>query len=117
MIPAVRRIVTLRGQDPTGGARHWPVSVGAPIDYNVPEIWSLEDGYGTDEPLRWNDTPEDFIEELEREATGKFNEGNLSADYLTRERLTSSAAADCSSVAAAILCTMSMALAELSTIC
>ncbi len=77
----------------TSASFWWPVSVGAPIDYNVPEIWSLEDGYGTDEPLRWNDTPDGFIEELEREATGRFNAGNLSGDYLTRERLTSAAAA------------------------
>ncbi len=83
----------VRAAGGTSASFWWPVSVGAPIDYNVPEIWSLEDGYGTDEPLRWNDAPEGFIEELEREATGKFSEGNLSADYLTRERLTSAAAA------------------------
>jgi len=77
----------------TSASFWWPVTVGAPIDHNIPEIWSLEDGYGTDEPLRWNDSPDGFIEELEREATGKFTEGDLSGDYLTREHFTAAAAA------------------------
>nr|WP_287935683.1 ectonucleotide pyrophosphatase/phosphodiesterase [Algoriphagus sp.] len=29
----------------------WPVSVGAPIDYNLPEFWSLDDGFGRIEPM------------------------------------------------------------------
>jgi predicted AlkP superfamily pyrophosphatase or phosphodiesterase len=83
----------VRAAGGTSASFWWPVSVGAPIDYNVPEVWSLEDGYGTDEPLRWNDTPDGFVEELEREATGTFTDGKLSSDYLTREMLTASAAA------------------------
>jgi len=77
----------------TSASFWWPVSVGAPIDYNIPEIWSLEDGYGSIDPWRWNDTPDGFIEEIEGAATGPLTEANMSGDYLTRERLTAAAAA------------------------
>ncbi|MGD8328433.1 MAG: ectonucleotide pyrophosphatase/phosphodiesterase [Acidobacteriota bacterium] len=69
----------------TSASFFWPVSVGAPVDYNVPEIWSLEAGYGSVDPLRWNDTPDGFVEELESNATGPFTDGNLSPDYMTRD--------------------------------
>jgi predicted AlkP superfamily pyrophosphatase or phosphodiesterase len=67
--------------------------VGAPVDYNIPEVWSLEEGYGGTDPLRWNDTPDGFIEEIESNATGPFTDDNLSADYLTRDLRTAAAVA------------------------
>ncbi len=66
----------------------WPVTVGAPIDYNMPEYWSLEEGYGSIEPMRWHDTPEGFVEELEREASGSLEAERSSSNYMTRDLAT-----------------------------
>lgn len=63
----------------------WPVSVNAPIDYNLPEIWSLEDGYGRIEPMRENETPKGLLAEMEVNVLGKLNEQTFNGDYLNRE--------------------------------
>ncbi len=63
----------------------WPVSVGAPIDFNVPEVWSLQAGFGTVRPIREATTPEGLFEELEREATGRLQDADMSVDWLVRE--------------------------------
>lgn len=57
----------------------WPVSVGAPIDWNVPEVWPLnwEVEEFTD-PMRRTATPPGLVEELEREATGRLSSLNFS---------------------------------------
>ena len=57
----------------------WPVSVGAPVDWNVPEIWPVD--WRTEEftdPMRRLSTPAGLVEELEREATGKLSSANFS---------------------------------------
>ncbi len=63
----------------------WPVSVGAPVDYNIPEVWYLDSEYGAIEPLRDNETPDGLLAELEREALGRLTTTNFSADYLNRD--------------------------------
>jgi predicted AlkP superfamily pyrophosphatase or phosphodiesterase len=63
----------------------WPVSVGAPIDYNIPEIWSLEEGYGRIQPMRDHETPKGLLAEMEAEVLGKMNEQTFNGDYLNRE--------------------------------
>jgi arylsulfatase A-like enzyme len=72
----------------TSASLLWPVTVGAPIDYNLPEYWSLDAGYGSIEPMRWHDTPEGFVEELEREASGRLDRDRSSGDYMTRDLAT-----------------------------
>ncbi|WP_192347998.1 alkaline phosphatase family protein [Algoriphagus sp. Y33] len=62
----------------------WPVSVNAPIDYNIPEYWSLE-GYGRIEPMREMETPKGLMAEMERNVLGKLNEKTFNGDYLNRE--------------------------------
>lgn len=64
----------------------WPVSVGAPIDYNIPDVWSV----GTTdrrEVTRRSAAPAGLWEELELQATGKLeaNEFNLDKDYLVMD--------------------------------
>ncbi len=62
----------------------WPVSVNAPIDYNIPEYWSLE-GYGRIEPMREMETPRGLMAEMELNVLGKLNEKTFNGDYLNRE--------------------------------
>ncbi|MEB2774139.1 alkaline phosphatase family protein [Algoriphagus sp. D3-2-R+10] len=62
----------------------WPVSVNAPIDYNIPEFWSLEDG-GRIEPMRQMETPKGLLAEMELNVLGKMNETTFNGDYLNRE--------------------------------
>ena len=62
----------------------WPVSVGAPIDWNLPEIWPLDwEKDDFTDPLRRHASPEGLVEELEREATGKLTPQNFSFGRLT----------------------------------
>ncbi|WP_339864265.1 ectonucleotide pyrophosphatase/phosphodiesterase [uncultured Algoriphagus sp.] len=62
----------------------WPVSVNAPIDYNIPEFWSLENG-GRIEPMRAMETPKGLMAEMELNVLGKLNEKTFNGDYLNRE--------------------------------
>lgn len=63
----------------------WPVSVNAPIDYNLPEFWSLEQGFGRIDPMREKETPKGLLAEMELEVLGKVNERTFNGDYLNRE--------------------------------
>jgi len=63
----------------------WPASVGAPIDYNLPEYWSLEEGFGRIEPMRGKETPKGLLAEMELNVLGKLNEKTFNGDYLNRE--------------------------------
>ncbi|MDO8965191.1 alkaline phosphatase family protein [Algoriphagus sp.] len=63
----------------------WPVSVHAPIDYNLPEFWSLEEGFGRIEPMREKETPKGLLAEMELNVLGKLNERTFNGDYLNRE--------------------------------
>ena len=63
----------------------WPVSVNAPIDYNLPEFWSLQEGFGRIEPMREKETPKGLLAEMELNVLGKLNEKTFNGDYLNRE--------------------------------
>jgi len=63
----------------------WPVSLGAPVDYNIPEVWSLEEGYGQLQPMRDHQNPQGLLEEMEKEVLGQMNERTFNGDYLNRE--------------------------------
>lgn len=51
----------------------WPVTVGAPIDYNVVISGALSNSDLADDPIRDLTTPAGLFEELEREATGRLD--------------------------------------------
>jgi len=51
----------------------WPVTVGAPIDYNVVISGALSSSSLADDPIRDLTTPAGLFEELEREATGRLD--------------------------------------------
>lgn len=59
----------------------WPVSVGAPIDYNIPEIWSKENPSDRRGATAQYATPKGLFEEAVENATGKMqiNDYNLSS--------------------------------------
>jgi predicted AlkP superfamily pyrophosphatase or phosphodiesterase len=59
----------------TTAAVSWPVTVGAELDWNVPEIWPLEEEEGSIVAVqRRHDRPGGLVEELEREATGRLTD-------------------------------------------
>ncbi|MEJ2085874.1 MAG: ectonucleotide pyrophosphatase/phosphodiesterase, partial [Acidobacteriota bacterium] len=61
----------------------WPVSVGAPVDWNIPEIWPLDPQQDFLDPIRENARPVGLVEEIEREATGKLSAVNFSFGKLS----------------------------------
>ena len=62
---------------------HWPVSVGAPIDYNIPEVWPAKaDGSDRLAPMRKHTSPATLFEDVEMNATGKLDGTKLNSDYL-----------------------------------
>ncbi|TXD51383.1 MULTISPECIES: alkaline phosphatase family protein [unclassified Polaribacter] len=63
----------------------WPVSVGAPVDYNIPEVWTLDKSYGRIAPMREHQTPKGLLEEMETEVLGKMNIATFNGDNLSRE--------------------------------
>jgi len=71
----------------------WPVSVGAPVDYNIPEVWSLDRSYGRIQPMRDNQTPKGLLEEMELAVLGRMDSINFNGDYLNREDRTGEMAA------------------------
>ncbi|WP_299672052.1 alkaline phosphatase family protein [uncultured Polaribacter sp.] len=71
----------------------WPVSVGAPIDYNIPEVWTLDRSYGRIVPMRNHENPKGLLKEMEEAVLGKMNEKTFHGDYLNREDRTGEMAA------------------------
>ena len=65
----------------------WPVTVGAPVDWLIPEVYSLDPDSDRLLPMREGSTP-GLWQELEREATGRLNLRNYSAAYITRDDTT-----------------------------
>ncbi|MCA8924967.1 MAG: alkaline phosphatase family protein [Planctomycetes bacterium] len=63
----------------------WPVSVGAPVTRNLPEVWSLSAGIGGTAPIRSASTPPGLMEEIEREATGNLRDDNYSMNLASRD--------------------------------
>ncbi len=89
--PTLFSLVKEAGQ--TSAAISWPVTVGAPIDYNLPEVWSLDESEDRFAPLRKSATPKGFVEEVELNALGKINNTNYGNDgYFAREQKFAAAA-------------------------
>lgn len=75
----------LRKAGRTSAAVMWPVTVGAPVDFLVPEVWSLDSSVERILPMRQLATP-GLVEELERDATGRLEgRANFNGDWLTRD--------------------------------
>lgn len=66
----------VRAQGGKTAAVFWPVQVGAKIDYNVPDIWDPKSGERL-APAKQYVTPTGLWQEIEENATGKFQPGDL----------------------------------------
>lgn len=68
------------------GSVLWPVSVGAPIDYNIPDIWHFESSDRLEITGKYS-TPAGFWDEVQQNATGRLeaNDFNLDKDYLSMD--------------------------------
>lgn len=60
----------------------WPVSVGADVDYSVPEIWDSKHPEDRITEVRKYATP-NLIEEIEQNATGKLDSSTMNEEFLS----------------------------------
>lgn len=74
----------VRAHGGTTAAISWPVTVGAAIDWNIPDIWSPRNEH-TVALVREATTPRGLFEELERDACGPLRDENFAVNRLTRE--------------------------------
>ena len=65
----------------------WPVSVGGPATYNIPEYWYLPETKGgkrnMTKALSEHSYPKGFYEEIQQNAVGKLEEIDFDGDYLS----------------------------------
>lgn len=71
----------------------WPVSVGAPVEWNLPEIWSLDPDRTAIDVMKEVTTPAGLWAEIEREATGRLTAANFDHGLLARDDKAGEAAA------------------------
>ncbi len=64
----------------TSACLSWPVSVGAPIDYNVPESW--ENNRGNGGSINPNVSPAGLFDEIQQNATGKLSYAQMNLNNL-----------------------------------
>lgn len=68
----------------TSASFFWPVSVNAPIDYNVPEVWDVARKGPFLGKTREFEVPKGFLNELEQAATGTLTKSNFNGDFLNK---------------------------------
>jgi len=71
-----------KGAGLTAALVEWPVSVGAPVTWNIPEIWSVKDAGDRISETRKFSTP-GLVEEIEKNATGLLTKDNMNEEYLS----------------------------------
>jgi hypothetical protein len=81
-VPTLWDAVRVRGG--TTASILWPLTKGAAIDWNLPEIWPGGEGSLID-ALRGNDSPHGLLEELEREGTGTLTPENFNNKRLPHD--------------------------------
>lgn len=64
---------------------HWPVTVGAPIDYNIPETWTWPGKKALLEKVSQQANPPGLFEEAQQFATGQLEEADYNGDYLSAD--------------------------------
>lgn len=71
----------------------WPVSVGANVNWNVPDLWTVSKDTTVLDRLRLLHSPKGLIEEIERAATGTWTDERIASDEFEREEIATSTAA------------------------
>ncbi|MBS1598848.1 MAG: alkaline phosphatase family protein [Bacteroidetes bacterium] len=66
----------------TSAVIEWPVSVGAEVDYAIPEIWDPKNPSDRISEVRKYATP-GLIEEIEKNATGKLDSNSMNEEFLS----------------------------------
>lgn len=89
-VPALWDAVRAAGG--TTAALNWPMTAGAPIDWNVPDVWPGSEDVVI-QAMAAASTPPDLMAELEREATGRLHLGNFSSKLLAHDIRVASMAA------------------------
>lgn len=69
----------------TSASLGWPASVGAPVDWNLPEIWDPDDATLFLRVTAEASTPPGLLEEIEREATGRLRLETFTLYHHTRD--------------------------------
>jgi predicted AlkP superfamily pyrophosphatase or phosphodiesterase len=59
----------------------WPVSVGADVDYNIPEAFTLKNPLDRREPTSLHATPKGLFEEVQQKATGQMEAVDLNINH------------------------------------
>ena len=81
-VPALWNAVRARGG--TTASVLWPVTLGADIDWNLPEIWPGGEG-NLIEALRGSDRPKGLLEEIETVAAGHLTPGNFNNKWISHD--------------------------------
>jgi Type I phosphodiesterase / nucleotide pyrophosphatase len=81
-VPTLWDAVRARGL--TSAAILWPLTVGADIDWNLPDVWPGGDG-NLVEAIRGCDHPRGLFEELERDATGRLSPENFNNKWISHD--------------------------------
>lgn len=71
----------------------WPTTVGAPVDWCVPEVWPLDPVADPLDPVRRHARPAGLVEEIERESTGPLTPENFTLGHLEQDERAGEAAA------------------------
>ena len=69
----------------TSAGVHWPVTVGAPVNYNIPEAWSWPGKKTLLDKISQHANPPGLFEEAQQAATGKLEEADYNGDYLSAD--------------------------------
>lgn len=70
----------------TSAAVSWPVSVGAPVDYNIVDIWSVEKGSSNKSWISRYSTPAGIYEEVQQNATGTIPDDEVNGETIRTDQ-------------------------------
>ncbi|WP_214072611.1 ectonucleotide pyrophosphatase/phosphodiesterase [Mucilaginibacter sp. dw_454] len=89
-VPGLWQVLKSKGM--TTAAVEWPVSVNAPVTYNIPEVWADDHPDDRVSEARNHATP-GLIAEVEQNATGKLDSTNFNDNYFSLDENAGRAAA------------------------
>jgi hypothetical protein len=74
----------VRASGGTTAALNWPLTAGAPIDWNLPDVWPGSDSEVI-AAMEEASTPRELLGELQEEATGRLHIDNFSSKLLAHD--------------------------------